>query len=252
MPSSAQRGRKAARKPQEPDRTVLTPPSIDPEKCTQCGTCANVAESEFILACLGSSFGGNMAKKMLKMYSVLDFFRLTWDRIDMVRKSSLDMPSGKDAKARVREHLQRMQERLAGGFLFGDQPAIADFAAYHGVWYIRDLAELDIVDDYPAVTRWMDRIKAFGHGSTTELSSAQAIEKAAARQPRPVPSDAQDGQWIRQPACVAPSDYWKEPVNGVLVGSTAQSWILERRLNASSTLNVHFPKQGFVLETGYL
>jgi nitroreductase/NAD-dependent dihydropyrimidine dehydrogenase PreA subunit len=38
MPSSA----KKARKQQDLDRTVLTPPSIDPEKCTQCGICANV------------------------------------------------------------------------------------------------------------------------------------------------------------------------------------------------------------------
>ena len=226
-------------------------PGLAMETCDrEVAAYANSAESEFMLACLGSAFGGNMIKKMLKMYSVLDFFRLTWDRIDMVRKSSLDMPSGNDAKARVRDHLQEMEKRLEGGFLFGHEPTIADFAVYHGVWYVRDLAELDLVDAYPGVTSWMDRIKAFGHGNMTELSAAKAIEMAAEEPPRPVPADAQDGQWIGQPASVAPSDYWKEPVNGVLVGSTAHSWILERRLNASSTVNVHFPKQGFVLETG--
>ncbi len=40
--SSVQKGRKEARKQPEPDRTVLTPPRIDREKCTGCGLCAEV------------------------------------------------------------------------------------------------------------------------------------------------------------------------------------------------------------------
>jgi glutathione S-transferase len=211
---------------------------------------ANSAESEFMLACLGSAMGKKMIKKMLRMYSVLDFFRLTWDRVAMVQTSSLDMPGGKQAKATVREHLGQMEKRLEGGFLFGDQPTIADFAAYHAVWYIRDLAELDLIDDYPAVIAWMDRIKAFGHGTTTEISAGRAIDIATQQKPRPLPTDNQDDEWIGQSVSIAPSDYWREPVNGVLVASSAHSWILERRLNASSTANVHFPKQGFALETG--
>ena len=224
----------------------LSVDSCDPEVRAY----ANSAESEFMLACLGSAMGMNMIKKMLKMYSVLDFFRLTWDRIAMVQKSSLDMPGGKEAKATVREHLGQMEKRLEAGFLFGDQPTIADFAAYHGVWYVRDLAELDIIDDYPAVIAWMDRIKAFGHGTMTALSAAQAIDIATEQQPRPLPTDNPDEEQIGQSASIAPSDYWKEPVKGVLVASTAHSWILQRRLNASSTVNVHFPKHGFALETG--
>jgi nitroreductase/NAD-dependent dihydropyrimidine dehydrogenase PreA subunit len=42
MPSSAKKGRKAAPKQPVPDRTVLTPPIIDPEKCTHCGLCTDV------------------------------------------------------------------------------------------------------------------------------------------------------------------------------------------------------------------
>jgi len=211
---------------------------------------ANRMESQVMLACLGSAFGKKMVKKMLKMYSVLDFFRLTWDRIDMVRKSSLQMPGGKQAKATVREHLEQMEKRLKEPFLFGGQPNVADFAAYHGLWYIRDLAELDFIDDHPAVIQWMDRIKAFGHGTRTELSPEEAIDVATRHQPRPLPTDNEDQAWIGRWVSIAPSDYWKEPVKGMLVASSAHSSILERRLNASSTVNVHFPKQGFVLETG--
>ncbi len=34
---------------------------------------------------------------------------------------------------------------------------------------------------------------------------------------------------------------------GVLVADLAYSWILQRTMNASSTVHVHFPKQGFTL-----
>jgi nitroreductase/NAD-dependent dihydropyrimidine dehydrogenase PreA subunit len=42
MPSSAKKGHKAVPKRPVPDRTVLTPPVIDPEKCTRCGLCTDV------------------------------------------------------------------------------------------------------------------------------------------------------------------------------------------------------------------
>ena len=94
------------------------------------------------------------------------------------------------------------------------------------------------------------RIQAFGHGTRSELSAERAMDIATEEEPRPLPAETQDEEWIGQPVSIAPSDYWKEPVTGVLVASSAHSWVLERRLTASSNVNVHFPKQGFALETG--
>ena len=61
---------------------------------------------------------------------------------------------------------------------------------------------------------------------------------------------SRDEKWIGQMVSIAPSDYWKDPVKGVLVASPAHSWILERSMTGSSIVHVHFPKQGFTLETG--
>jgi glutathione S-transferase len=208
---------------------------------------AGRADSEFFLACFGSAVGKKLIKKLLRTFSLLDFGRFMWDRINMGRKSSLQQVSGKQASAVTRVHLEGMEEMLKGDFLFGDQPNIADFSAYHGLWFIQDVAELDLIKDYPSVTAWMERIKALGHGTRTEISAERAIDIASGQQPRPLPADNRDEEWIGQLASISPSDYGKDPVKGVLVANLAHSWILQRTMNGSSTVHVHFPKKGFTL-----
>jgi len=209
---------------------------------------ANRLDSEWFLACFGTALGKNLIKKLLKTLSLLDFGRFMWDRIKMGRKSSLEQISGKEANAVAREHLKGMEEMLNKDFLFGDQPNIADFSAYHGLWFIQDVAELDLIKNYPSVTAWMERIKAFGHGGKTEISAQRAIGIATAQKARPLATDNQDEGLIGQLASISPSDYGKDPVKGVLVANLAHSWILQRRVNGLRTVNVHFPKQGFTLE----
>jgi len=209
---------------------------------------ANRADSEFFQACIGTAIGKNILKKLLKTLSLLDFGRFMWDRINMARRSSLQQVSGKRANAVVREYLEGMEKMLKGGFLFGDQPNIADFSAYHGLWFIQEVAELDFIKGYPSVIAWMEQIKALGHGTRTEISAERAIDIASGQQPRPLPTDNQDVELIGQLASISPSDYGKDPVKGVLVANLAYSWILQRTMNASSTVHVHFPKQGFTLE----
>jgi glutathione S-transferase len=209
---------------------------------------AGRADSEFILACFGTALGNRLVRKLLKTLSLLDFGRFMWDRIKMGRKSSLQQMSGKQAKAVTREYLERMEKMLQGDFLFGDDPNIADFSAYHGLWFIQDVAELNVIKNYPAVIGWMERIKAFGHGTRTEISAEQAIDIATGQQTRLLPTDNQDEEWMGQLVSISPSDYGKDPVKGVLVANSACSWILQRRVNGSSTVHVHFPKQGFTLE----
>lgn len=206
-------------------------------------------DSEFFLACFGVALGKNIIRKLLKILSLLDFGRFMWDRINMGRKSSLQQMSGKQANAAARERLERMEEMLEGDFLFGDQPNIADFSAYHGLWFIQDVAEVSYIDNYPSVTAWMGRIKAFGHGMRTEISAERAIEMATVQEARPLPTDNQDEKLIGRLASISPSDYGKDPVRGVLVANSAYNWILQRKVNGSSTrVHVHFPKQGFSLE----
>jgi glutathione S-transferase len=228
------------------DKPELSLEACDPEV----RAFANRADSEFFLACAAITFNRGFFRKLFKMMSLLDVGRLIWDRINMARASALKTIGGEEAKNVARDHLAQMEKMLAGDFLFGDEPSIADFAAYHGLWFIRDVAELDFVRGYPGVIAWMDRIKAFGNGSRTEVSVAQANQIARDQEARPLSGDNLNGQWIGQPVSIAPADYGQVPVKGLLAGDLADSWVLQRRMIGDSTVNVHFPKQGFALQTG--
>jgi len=71
----------------------------------------------------------------------MNALRFLKDRIAIGRKARVQPMAPKQARQRVKEHLDRMEGMLDKDFLFGDSPCIADFSAYHSLWYVRDLAE---------------------------------------------------------------------------------------------------------------
>ena len=90
-----------------------------------------------------------------------------------------------------------IEAQLADGrkFLLGEF-SLADIHAYMNVWYARQsLPEIDdILDHFPLISAWEKRIQAFGHGTRSEISTAEALEigtrstpqaKAAADPERP-------------------------------------------------------------------
>ena len=62
------------------------------------------------------------------------------------------------------DQLADMLDRRA--FLFGGAPCIADFAAYHPLWFTRSRVPVlaGVFDATPAVAYWADRMAAIGHG----------------------------------------------------------------------------------------
>ena len=72
-----------------------------------------------------------------------------------------------DATSAYRSYLRRIAHMAEEhDFLFGTEPCVADFAAYHALWYTRVQVPVmaDILNATPAVAEWMDRIAAIGHG----------------------------------------------------------------------------------------
>jgi glutathione S-transferase len=206
------------------------------------------ADLEVFIACMVVAPGGVVLRKLWKSYSLLYVGRFLWDRIRMNRTSNVPLPGRSRAREVAREHLEDLERRLTNQpFLSGEVPTIADFSAYHGLWFIRDLGESRDIDPYLKVYEWLNRLRAFGHGKHVDLPPRQALEIARAREPRPLPSttdSANMGGAVR----VAPDDYGQIPVEGVLVASTAQGWILARDDRQVGRVHVHFPKQGFVLQ----
>lgn len=159
-----------------------------------------------------------------------------------------------DATSAYRSHLRRLANMLhEHPFLLGDVPCIADFAAYHPLWFSRSVvpAMAGILDATPGVLAWMDRMAAFGHGKPTKLTSTEAIAIAAAAEPAPLPKEAfQDDHGIAlgSRVTVAAQSFGTETTEGTLVAATRTHVTLARTDERAGRLHVHFPRIGYVLK----
>jgi glutathione S-transferase len=202
---------------------------------------------EVFLACVLSAPGGTLLRKLWKGSSLINVGRFLLDRINMGRKATVKAMGPKQAKQIVRNHLENMEQMLvATPFLFGETPTIADFSAYHSLWFIRDMGESRYVDRFTHVSAWMDRMASFGHGRVTEVSAEYALDAALSAEPQPLPESV-DNVAGGQVISICPDDYGQIPVSGMLLAGTAHGWVLGREHPRVGKVHVHFPKQGFVI-----
>ena len=159
-----------------------------------------------------------------------------------------------DAAAAYKSYLRRLSDMLDDRpFLLGELPCIADFSAYHPLWFTRTRVPTvaHILDLTPAVVDWMDRMALIGHGDSTEMDVADAIALAAAATPLPVEGDVfQDDHGIALGSRVSvhAETFGTEKTEGVLVSATRMHLTLRREDARSGVVHVHFPRIGYVLE----
>ncbi len=205
-------------------------------------------EQRIFFACVLSAASFKLNKKALKTLSYADLFKLIWDRLNMGRKASIRMVKASEAGQIVKDHLRSVDEMLTQDFLFGDTPTHADFSAYHSLWFIRDIGEKKTLDPYPRITAWMDRIKAFGNGTSQPMTIEESLAQAKQNQPREIEAQFQRDDAIGRTIQIAPDDYAQTPSSGTLVGSTPNQWIIARETDETGLVHVHFPKQGFSMK----
>ncbi|RYF19223.1 MAG: glutathione S-transferase family protein [Comamonadaceae bacterium] len=163
-----------------------------------------------------------------------------------------------DATSAYRSYLRRIANMAEEhDFLFGVEPCVADFAAYHGIWYTRTQVPVlaDILNATPAVAEWANRVEAIGHGAMTKLTSADAIALAAAAEPQPpgsnllIDSAFQDDHGIPLGArvTITPESFGPEATEGELIAATRTHYSLRRQDARAGTVHVHFPRIGYVL-----
>lgn len=149
--------------------------------------------------------------------------------------------------------MSRLETQLErnGDFLLG-VPSIADFSVAHTLWFLKQTpVTASLVDDYPSVLAWYQRIIGFGHGAASELSAAHAVEIARDATPASLPDeDFNDphGFKVGQQVSVSAVDYGVDPVEGELVFSGREEIILRREDERAGTVHVHFPRYGFRIE----
>lgn len=159
-----------------------------------------------------------------------------------------------DATGAYRSYLRRIAHMAEEhDFLFGAEPCVADFAAYHPLWFTRQCVPVmaDIFTATPAVIEWMDRLAALGHGRMEKFDAESAIAVAARSEPLPQVGEAfQDDHGIALGTAVTitAETFGPEPTHGTLVAATRTRYTLRRTDPRAGTVHVHFPRIGYALK----
>lgn len=160
----------------------------------------------------------------------------------------------RDATGAYRSYLRRIAHMAEEhDFLFGAEPCVADFAAYHPLWFTRQCVPVmaEIFAATPAVTEWMDRLAALGHGRMEKFDADSAIAVAARSEPLPLVGEAlQDDHGIAlgTEVTITAETFGPEPTQGTLVAATRTRYTLRRTDPRAGTVHVHFPRIGYALK----
>ncbi len=229
-------------------------PELAKENCDKIvSQFVDYVELEFFFAVLNSATALESIGSLLRNYSPWQAIKFIKDRVGVAKQASVTMLSQREAQLLVDKHLADMEQRLEQkDFLFGANPNVADFSAYHAVWMRDRIGGKPISPDLPRLRDWYQRMAAFGCGSRSELSPQAAFAEAQEHAPRTLPAKNIDDENMGKQVKIQPSDYAKDAVSGTLVGSTDTRWILARETDELGTLHVHFPKQGFTLSAEFV
>jgi glutathione S-transferase len=158
-----------------------------------------------------------------------------------------------DAAAAYKSYLRRLSNMLEDQpYLLGQEACVADFAAYHPLWFTRHCTSVmaGILDTTPLVLAWTDRIAAIASTEANDLHPSEAISIAASATPAAL-HDAlfQDDHGIPlgSQVTIASDSFGPEPTTGELIAATRMHYTLRRVDERAGTVHVHFPRIGYVM-----
>ncbi len=154
-----------------------------------------------------------------------------------------------EATAGFTLYLERLEQMLGKqNFFFGNSASIADFSIYHNLWFVvRGGPVAKILESYPALNAWRERMSAFGHGTHASLDSGAAISIALDATAKGVPGPGVDthGIAIGEKVVVAATDTGTDPIEGALYAATQDQVAIAREDPRAGKVVVHFPRIGF-------
>lgn len=160
-----------------------------------------------------------------------------------------------DATAAYKSYLRRLANMLEDqNFLMGNTPCVADFAAYHPLWFTRRRVPgmAGILTSTPGVLAWMDRMEALGPDRMTPLDATDALAVCASSTGPSILKDMvfqdEHGLALGSRVSVTPESFGADPTEGELVAATRMHYTLRRVDARAGTVRVHFPRIGYVLK----
>ncbi|MFT4635623.1 MAG: hypothetical protein ACI854_002578 [Arenicella sp.] len=226
--------------------TACHKPELAMETCgVDVAEYSNYVDTVVFMASVQTSTPLKMLATVFKLFTPLQAIRFIKDRA-AISKASSAKPLGRERALKlIGSHYADMESKLThNNFLFGRSPTIADFSAYHNLWF-KNLTSGKPLEGHPNVIAWFKRMSAFGHGDRQPSTEKDAFASAKSHAPRDIPEQMKSADDIGKRVEIKPSDYAKDSVIGVLVGVDQSRWILARETTEFGTLHVHFPTLGF-------
>ncbi len=181
------------------------------------------------------------------------------DRAAMRGKPAPDLARVKrDAEAKlpiVRLQFSWVEDMLADGrlYLTGKVPGLIDFTLYHGPWFLDALERKGghLLNEFPRLKAWTERIAAIGHGTRQEMPAAEALDVARLSKPaNPAASTPLQGDPpLGTKVAIRPEDYGQEWIDGSLVYADAEQFALARQDEKVGDMVVHFPRFRYILKS---
>jgi glutathione S-transferase len=155
--------------------------------------------------------------------------------------------------AQFRAPLSWANDQLSDGrtFLLGDEPAAIDAQLYHLVWFLRGRWDRGPVflSEFKNLEQWETNVAGIGHGTMTDMSPEDAINRAKDCDPITKPAlDPLDPQGLTpgQKVSVSPDlDGGEQPVEGTVVSTDCDTIVLLRQDPDVGVIGVHFPRAGY-------
>jgi glutathione S-transferase len=159
-----------------------------------------------------------------------------------------------EATAALLIYLRRFETMLIDDriWLLGYSASIADFSVYHCLWFVRRAGPLaSIIDDFPYVARWLERMRRLVQPSHADMTSEAALRHAADEQTEELETDFYTdthGIALGAEVTITPTDTGCDPVKGDLVLAMRDELAVRRFDDRVGELIVHFPRIGFEMK----
>jgi glutathione S-transferase len=177
-----------------------------------------------------------------------ELIKIVDDRKAMRADAKKSGPPAHAARGQLDVYLRRIERALSeGDYLVGSEPSIADFSAYHLLWWLEKMTPEPLAG-LGAVKAWMDRIASIPDADYTMIDAGDAIrvcrESPDGYEPAG-PFVEMNGLSSSARVVVRALDYGRDPIPGSLVGSTADEVVIHRTDDRAGSVYVHFPRLGY-------
>ena len=140
------------------------------------------------------------------------------------------------------------------GFLLGEEATIADASLFALTWFIRRRWEIgeEFMEEFPNICLWEQSIKDIGHGTSTDMTSQEALDTAQNAQTtfksKSYINDKQDIAVGDSVSIVFDGNTGEKTVDGAVHTIDKNSIGLLHTNERVGTVCVHFPRVGYRIE----